>query len=231
MGEGLQFLDIIFFAMIAGFIFLRLRGVLGKRTGNEPRRPNPYTSPSEAKRGNEKDASLPDLGRREQATHQAEARDDGPAVTGPAGNGLAAIRRADPRFDVNNFLADARSAYDMIIAAFAKGDRETLRMLLSDEVFENFQQAVGERETAGHRLETEIAKVLGTEIAEATLQGKTAEITVKYVSGMISVLRDEQGEVVGETPREREVIDYWTYARELNARDPNWILVATRSES
>ncbi|MBM3490886.1 MAG: Tim44 domain-containing protein [Alphaproteobacteria bacterium] len=230
MGEGLHFLDIIFFAMIAGFIFLRLRGVLGKRTGNERHRPNPYTGPGEGKRAEDKVVALPDLDRRDQATRQAEARAE-PAASGPADQALAAIRRADQRFQAGEFLSGARAAYEMIIEAFAKGDRASLRTLLSDEVFANFEQAIAERESARHQLKTKIVKVHGAEIEEASLHGRTAEITVKYVSGMVSVLRDEHGNVVGDPPREREVTDYWTYARETNARDPNWLLVATRSES
>jgi predicted lipid-binding transport protein (Tim44 family) len=230
MGEGLQFLDIIFFAMIAGFIFLRLRGVLGKRTGNERQRPNPYTGPSEAKRAEDKVVPLPDRARRDQATRQAETETEGLA-TGPAAVGLAAIRRADANFNASEFVSGARAAYEMIIEAFAKGDRQTLRTLLSDEVLDNFERAIVERENAGHHLETKIVKVYGTEIVEAALHGRTAEVTVKYVSGMVSVLRDEHGQVVGDSPREREVTDFWTYARETDARDPNWLLIATRSAS
>ena len=119
----------------------------------------------------------------------------------------------------------------MIVAAFAQGDRQTLRGLLNDEVYENFEAAISEREEAHQQLETTITSIKSTDIVDARLNGKIAEVTVKFVIDMISVLKDDKGEPVGTPAHEREVTDIWSFARDTGTRDPNWMLVATSSEN
>lgn len=229
MGDGIQFLDIIFFAMVAGFIFLRLRSVLGRRTGHERRRPDGFGLGPRPERAEDNVVALPDRAGRPGPKSEAEAKLW--AEDSPVGAGLTQIKIADHRFEPASFLEGAKQAYEMIVAAFAKGDRETLRMLLADEVYENFVTAIDERERQGHSLETTITAIKRADIAEARLEGKTAEVTVKFVSDMVSVTKDAQGELVGGPGREREVTDVWTFARDTTAKDPNWALVATRSEN
>jgi predicted lipid-binding transport protein (Tim44 family) len=228
MGDGIQFLDIIFFAMVAGFIFLRLRSVLGRRTGNERHRPDAFGVGRPAERSEEA-VALPDRTGKPAARIEAEGKSW--MDNSPAGAGLTQIKIADRRFDPAVFLEGAKQAYEMIVAAFAKGDRETLRMLLADDVHDNFISAIEERERQGQTLETTITAIKSADIAEARLDGKQAEITVKFVSDMVSVARDAQGEPVGGPGREREVTDIWSFGRDLSSKDPNWLLIATRSES
>ena len=225
MGDGgLQFLDIIFFAMVAGFIFLRLRSVLGRRTGNE--RP-PRTGP----------ASRPDQ-RDDKVVAMPQRRDAPPPppltqkLTGNAevDEGLRAIIAADASFRLEEFVQGARSAYEMIVAAFAEGDRDTLKMLLSDEVYGNFVAAIDDREAQKQTMQTSITAVRGTDVIAAGMDGSLAEVTVKFVSEMVSATKDEEGNFVGGVPREREVTDIWTFQHDTRSADPNWVLVETRSE-
>lgn len=228
MSDGIGILDIVLVAMVAGFIFLRLRGLLGRRTGHERQRTDPYrlqeggedglATPSERERQAERDKS-----REAEAALWAE--------DSPFGAGLTQIKIADHGFEPGGFLEGGRAAYDMIVTAFARGDRATLRGLLSDEVYENFETAITERESQHQRLETTITQIKSADIVDARMNRATAEITVKFVSDMVSVLRDDKGENVGGAPQEREVTDIWTFARDTGKRDPNWLLIATSSEN
>ena len=221
MGEFPHYFDIILFAMVAGFLVLRLRSVLGRRTGNERRR-NPLMGRSETPRDN-----LVSLANRRPATEP-------PAATAPAADaaaaGLARIHGADPGFDAAQFLEGARAAFEMIVAAFATGDKQRLRPLLSDDVFNPFAAAIDERAAARERLETRILQLKQLEIAEAELAGRTARVVVKFVTDQIHVLRAHDGSVVdGDPDRPIEKTDFWTFTRDTGSSDPNWVLVATAS--
>lgn len=232
MDEGLQFLDIIFFAMVAGFIFLRLRSVLGRRTGEE--RPPPEAQRNmEDKRSDDSNnvIAMPD---RAVSPPKAEERPD--PIDEWQGDesvkdGLRNIVKADGSFEPTYFLDGARQAYEMIVMAFAAGDRDTLQNLLSEDVFADFAAAVSEREESGNQMDTRITQIDSTDIIEADMNGRVAEVTVKFVSEMISVIKDGDGEVVGEPPREQTVTDIWTFARDTSSRDPNWHLIETSSEA
>jgi len=228
MSDGIGFLDIVLVAMVAGVIFLRLRSVLGRRTGHERQRPDPYRL---AEGAEENVVKLPGHEPKEADDKGREAEAALWAEDSPVGTGLTQIKIADHRFEPARFVEGARTAYDMIVTAFARGDREALRGLLNDEVFENFANAIDERETQQQRLETTITAIKSADIVDARMNGRVAEITVKFVSDMISVLRNEQGENVGGAPQEREVTDIWTFARDTSSRDPNWLLIATSSEN
>lgn len=213
MGDGIPYLDIVFFAMVAGFILLRLRAVLGRRTGTE-KPPQPVPTPAR----DDKVIALPDRDRlREAAAGGAEQ---------PAG--IAAVRRADPRFSPDEFLTGARAAYEMIVMAFAAGDTESLKPLLSDAVYQGFAQAIGARKQAGQVMQTTLVGIKEATLAEAALLGRTAEVTVRFVAELINVTRDAQGKVVdGDPAAVKSVTDLWTFARDTGARDPNWQLVRT----
>jgi predicted lipid-binding transport protein (Tim44 family) len=216
MGD-FQFIDIVFFAMVALFLVLRLRNVLGKRTGAEQRRGDPFakapTPPPS--RPSDNVIALPDR------APDAQSPD-------PVAQGVAQIRAADPRFDPQAFLGGARAAFEMIIAAFSAGDRAALRPLLSDEVYENFAREIAAREREGQKLESKVERVRGADIVEARLDGRTANVTVKFTSDQVNVLRDRNGEALpGQSPAPAEVVDLWTFVRNIRAGDPNWTLVAT----
>ena len=236
MGEG-HFLDILFLAMVAGFIFFRLRKVLGRRTGNE-RRPSERTSDQADDRQGDDDkvVSLPDRGniRHDDNDFQVEAEEEASlwAEDSPVGAGLTQIKLANHDFEPAAFADGAKSAYEMIVGAFASGDRDSLRNLLSDQVYENFVGAIEDREDRGHTLETKIVAINGAEIVEAEMKDKIAEVTVKFVSEMISVNRDEDGENLPDQPDgSHEVTDIWTFARDTRNRDPNWQLIETHGEN
>jgi predicted lipid-binding transport protein (Tim44 family) len=200
--------------------------VLGRRTGHERQRPDVF-----GRRGRdteEKVVALPDR-KREAPPPPPDAAIK---LTGnrEVDDGLRAIIAADRRFRLDEFMRGARAAYEMVVTAFAQGDRETLRMLLSDEVYGNFEAAIAEREAKHQTMQTSITAVRETEIVGAELVDGMAEVTVKFVSEMVSVTKDAEGNAVGGPPRPREVTDIWSFAREAKSSDPNWVLIETRSE-
>lgn len=223
MGSGFQFVDIIFFALVAAFIILRLRSVLGRRTGNE-RRHDPFAKPPTKEK-----AAEPAV---ESQRGEVVTLPRRPAVEPTPGSPLAAaltqIKVADPAFDEATFETGARAAFEFIVAAFAAGERDKLRPLLNDEVYENFESAISAREAAGQKQETTLVRVKSADIADARMEGPTAFITVKYVTEQINATRGADGAVVeGNPDRITDVTDIWTYARNTRSDDPNWVLVAT----
>ena len=221
MGE-FQYFDIILFAMVAGFLVLRLRSVLGRRTGNERRRD---LFPRRATPAADKVATLVEPDKR-------VARSAGDAAPADVvAEGLNRIRRADPSFDPTQFIEGARTAFEMIVAAFAKGEKAELRPLLSDEVFRRFAMAIDERVAAKEALETQIERLDSVDIGEAELVARTAQVTLKLVSHQVNVTRAMDGSIVEGSPGQPvEKTDYWTFARDTRSTNPNWVLVATSSD-
>jgi predicted lipid-binding transport protein (Tim44 family) len=225
MGD-LQYFDIILFAMIAAFLVLRLRSVLGKRTGNErrrdlfPRRPAPIPEKPSADK-----VAIPDTADKVTPVSAIAAKS-----SDTLDEGVSRIRRADPAFDPAHFLEGAKLAFEMIVTAFAKGDKAALRPLLSDEVFGPFAQTIDERAAAKETVETRDLKLDEAEIVEADMAGRTARVTVKLVSHQLSVTLAMDGSIVdGDPDHPVEKTDYWTFARDTRSSDPNWSLVATSS--
>jgi predicted lipid-binding transport protein (Tim44 family) len=245
MGD-FQFLDIILFAAIAGFFVLRLRNVLGKRTGHQ-KPPGQGYDPFAKRRGEESEEDkvipLPDRAHSGKGEEQAgagaageEAAEEAPGraaaaeAAGPLGAGLTQIKLADKTFDEDQFLAGARTAFEMTVAAYAEGDTKTLRPLLANDVYDDFAGAIQERQTAGQALETTLVGIKEATMVEAEMQGRTAFVTIKFVSEQINVLRDKDGKIVDGDPNQVTTItDLWTFARNTRSRDPNWTLVATQS--
>ena len=227
----------IIFLALAVFIFLRLRSVLGQRTGRERRRYDPYSA-RDAVRGATNDNVVPLPGRAAadapqklpEAGERAE-RWKGIAEPGSVvAAGLDAIAREDKTFDVKHFLTGARAAYEMIVLAYAEGDRRALRNLLSREVYEGFEAAIRERESRGEAVETRFVAIDTSDIMAAEVRGRAAQITIRFVSQLISVTRDKAEKVIEGNPEKvTEVTDVWTFARDLSSRDPNWKLVATEA--
>jgi len=222
MGDGFVFVEILIFAMIAAFLVYRLRSVLGRRTGEERQRPNPFTA-----RPNNQPDNVVAMPNRERPVPNAAPSPDEPVSLATA---LEQIKAADPSFDEKYFLQGARGAFQMIVEAFAKGDTATLRPLLSDEVYDNFARAVRERQAAGETLETRIETITDADVVEARMDGRTALVTVKFVSEQMNVVRNSAGAVVDGDPNAVvEAVDVWTFARNTRASDPNWSLVETRT--
>jgi predicted lipid-binding transport protein (Tim44 family) len=231
----------LLFLVLAVVIFIRLRNVLGRRTGNERRPFDPYSAPDQKRPGapktNEPVVALPRgrSGPVAEATvpsvEDIEARLGGLAPKdSPLAGQLTQLMRADPSFDPGHFLDGAKTAYEMIVMSFADGDETSLKQLLSTEVFEGFESAIRERETRGERVEANLVGIDKADIIESDVKNRTAYVTVKFVSELNSVTRDAEGDVVeGDPKKVREVTDIWTFARDITSKNPNWKLVATES--
>lgn len=248
------FVDIytLIFLVLAVVIFFKLRSVLGQRTGTERPPFDPFArrkartaddKPAEgevidvkpASSGAEND-NVVALPRPEGAASPAAGAATDERITAvvpadsPAAAGLASILLADASFDPRQFLDGARSAYEIIITAFARGDRKALKPLLGRDVYEGFAGAIDERERRGETVEFNFVGIDKAEIVEAVLKDRTAQVTVRFGSKLVSVTRDKGGEVVdGDPIAVADVTDIWTFARDVTSRDPNWALVATET--
>jgi predicted lipid-binding transport protein (Tim44 family) len=233
------------YAAIAVVIFVQLYRVLGKRTGSERPPYDPYSArdtlrPSTSERPSTNDnvvalpgrvAEPPPKPPVEVAAVPAADRWSGLADPGsPVAAGLDAIAREDKSFDGKHFIAGARAAYEMIVTVYAEGDRRTLKNLLSRDVYDGFEAAIRERETKGETAESRFVSIDKSDIADAELRGRTAQVTIRFVSQLVSVTRDREGAVIDGSPEKvTDVTDVWTFARDLSSRDPNWKLVATEA--
>lgn len=233
MGETFDIYTLLFL-VLAVVIILRLRSVLGQKRG--PERPYevardtrqagkdkviPMTRSEPLSRSAADKASIEDAERR--------VRDFLPAAN-PATEGLLSIVRQDQAFDPKHFLNGAKSAYETVVTAFAEGNRKLLKQLLSRDVFDGFVGAISEREGRGEAVDTNFVGIDRTDIIEAELKNRTARVTVKFVSQLITSIRNRGGEIIDGDPKQiREVTDIWTFAREVTSGDPNWKIVATQA--
>lgn len=220
-----QLLGILLLAMVAGIILFRLYTVLGRRTGNE-REPQDRLRRIEAGAAQpaaENALALPD--RATASPQQSEERD------GVAG-ALAAISRADRTFEANHFLEGAREAYRQVVTAFAARDRDSLRPLLSDEVYSAFDAEIRTHEERHETVKYALIGFSEVSIVHAELKGRIAEVTVHFAAQFVSSTTDANGLVVeGDAKAVRDVVDIWTFDRDTRSSDPNWTLVATASGS
>jgi len=227
----------IIFLALAVFIFLRLRSVLGQRTGRERPPYDPYSARDAVRPAptNDKVVTLP--GRPTEAAAKpveeaapAERWKDVAEPGSALAAGLDVIAAQDPSFDAKHFLAGARAAYEMVVTAFAEGDRRTLKNLLSRDVYDGFETAIREREARGETAETRFVSIDKADITGAEVRGRSAQVTVRFVSQIVSVTRDKSGAVIEGSPdKVTDVTDVWTFARDVTSRDPNWKLVATEA--
>jgi predicted lipid-binding transport protein (Tim44 family) len=215
-------LDIIILAMVAGFVALRLYSVLGRHTGNE----QPSEKPFNISDLISKKADQPAAASGESPAQVMDLHPD-PALT----EMLAGVVDVDRQFDAQQFLHGAGGAYEMIIEAFAEGDSAMLEPLLGDDVRAGFISAIDARVDAGQTMETQVVDILSTDIIDASVENKVAEITVRFKAEIVSALRDSEDRIIDGNPSDVEVIsDVWTFARDTKSRDPNWLLVATERE-
>jgi len=231
MGESFQFIDIIFFAMIAAFLVLRLRSVLGRRDGHEGTPPETLDRTGLAEQNDNNVVPL-----RGPDDSDAEHNDgDDVNFEGEKGNdpldiGLNEIRALDPSFSTQEFISGGRIAFELILGSYAAGNSDALKPLLSNDVFANFDQAIREREKAGETMEETLIGIKTADVVEAYMEESSAYITLKFISEQVHAIRDKDGEVVDGDPNVvTEVVDFWTFSHDMRSRDPNWILVATRS--
>ena len=229
----------LIFIVLAVFVIWRLRSVLGQKTGNEQppfdplsRRDAPLRPGNGPAEPDHNVVRLPGAnGPRPAADVPPAERWKGIAEPGtPLAQTLDGIARIESDFNAAEFLEGAKAAYEMIVTAFAQGDRKTLKDLLSRDVYEGFERAIGERERRGETVETTFVSIDKAEMAGAELQGKNAQVVVRFLSKLITATRDASGTVVDGSPEAvADVTDVWTFARTLGSRDPNWLLVATEA--
>ena len=234
MGNGFQFIDIILFAMIAAFLILRLRSVLGRRDGHEGGYQDPVKADPSEERPDDNIVQIPGRSNDEYAEPETVAVESGLAEDGHNDEtlmgGIADLSAADPNFNVEDFLVGARVAFEMILGAYASGDRGTLENLLSPEVYDNFRSAIDDREAAGQEMEETLVGIRSADIVEAYIDGSDSYVTTKFLSEQVHVLRNSDGDVIEGSPNQvTDVVDFWTFARDTGSNDPNWYLVATRS--
>jgi predicted lipid-binding transport protein (Tim44 family) len=237
MQDSLDVTTIIFLAL-AAFVIWRLRSVLGQKTGREQppvmRRepPPPRQEPGSPESGNV--VRLPGaVAGRANGSGADLAPDRWKGVAEPGSRvaeGLDEIAKVEPEFDARGFLEGAKMAYEMIVTAFAQGDRKTLKNLLSRDVYEGFERAIGEREKRGEKAETTFVSIDKAEIVGVEVRNQVAHMMVRFVSQLITATRNAEGAVVDGSPEAVvEVTDVWTFARPIGSRDPNWQLVATEA--
>ena len=220
-------LDLLLFAAIAAFLVFRLRNVLGRRMGND-RSPfgsgeNSEDKPqvSEENANGQNVVALPDRQSEDPFIDQSQ---------GEFGENLRKIRKADSSFNSSAFVEGSRAAFEIIITSYANGDSESLRPLLSDEVYDKFSGAISARAANGQVIEMTLVGIQSREIIEASMDGSVAFVTNKFVTEQIEVTKDLAGEVVdGDPVRVTTVTDIWTFARNTRSRNPNWTLVATEA--
>lgn len=214
-------LEIVILAMIAAFLGLRLYSVLGRRAEHEEE-----SVPQRFDTGDTQPARSPDARQAAQPAPQRAIELEGvmPAVE----RGIREIANADRNFDIGQFMEGAKGAYEMVLEAFWDGDRETLRDLCDDDVYDGFVSAIDAREAAGHKLENKLIRIEETRIHSASMDNRMARIAVLFVADIATVTRDSDGNVVaGSLDDAIESRDVWTFSRNVGSSDPNWVLDET----
>lgn len=248
MDDSVTLLNLILMAIAVG-IFIKLRSVLGRRTGNERPPFDPYSASEEA-RDNDKVVVLAPRKREQPDVEAAEGDTFGAYPNRPPyvvedtteeriGKAPASLKQilteiaiADRQFELDGFMSGARMAYEMIVTAYAAGDRRKLEPLLSADVFKSFEAAIGEREKLAQTIEQSFIGINRAELVDARLSGHIARLTIKFVSELTSATKNAEGAVIsGDPVTVRTVTDYWTFERDVKSRDPNWRLVATGSDN
>ena len=240
-----EFFDIptLIVIAIAIFVLFRLRSVLGTRTGNERpplqrAQPNPQNKPAPAPAVDDNvtpirgTVPLPDSDatrRTVKLEAEVEQLSHGDAAVAA---GLKAIGEADQTFSPKLFLEGAKQAYEMIVTAFATGDRKTLKTLLEKEVYDGFEKAIIDREAADRKIDFTFVGLPKIEIAEAELDKRDARVAIKFTAEVVQATKDKDGTIVdGDAEKVQTIADEWTFARSPKSRDPNWRLVATNQLS
>jgi predicted lipid-binding transport protein (Tim44 family) len=220
---------------LAIVVLYRLRQVLGTRTGRERTPLERQREVAAAKPGEENVVQMrprpilqtnEDL-ERQQRKLEAEIAQFSHGDDKVAG-GLRAIAEADPGFSPKSFMEGAKAAYEMIVTAFASGDRQTLKNLLEKDVFDGFEKVIKDREAAGRKVDFTFVGLPRIEISEAELDKRNANITIRFHAEVVSATRDKDGTLIeGNADQVSNIADEWTFARSPKSRDPNWKLVAT----
>jgi predicted lipid-binding transport protein (Tim44 family) len=222
----------LFFLVAAVLIFFQLRSVLGRRTGHEKPPFDPFAQ-RDLKGPARDDGKVVTLPRRDEITgdERFTAVDAYAPAGTPLNDQLRELLGHDPSFNPKEFLNGAKIAYEMIVMAYADGDRKTLKGLLSREVFDGFESAIADRESRGETVKSTFVGIEKAEITHASARDNEEQVTVRIVSQLITATFDKDGTMVdGDSEAVSEVNDVWTFARDVRSRDPNWKLIATEAE-
>jgi predicted lipid-binding transport protein (Tim44 family) len=220
MDSGFSYGDIIVIGAIAAFILLRYRAMLGERSERDDSvRPTPATMSDF-----ERVIQLPST----RLPPPSEKKEELAAQYGSLAEQFIAMRGIDREFAPDEFLQGARMAYEMVITAFSKGDRDTLKLLLSDTIYAKFDAALKEGENSGHRADTTLVAISKATFLDASLKGNTATITVDFLSEQIHLIRDKEGTIIeGNVSQHDHVEDRWVFTRNLSSSNPNWKIIET----
>lgn len=226
--------DILLYALVAAGLVLWLRNILGTRHGDERQRPNPFSmeetkaerKPTDTPKrsGDQQPVAMFDIEVEEEPLPRNVEIDNKTAE-----NGLEEISRAEKNFDLIHFVTGAQDAFALIVEAFAVGDREILKSLLAKNVYNAFDGAIKQRESNGQSVSTEIHAVRKAKILDAQVQNKMAFITIEFTADETCIVRDKDGEIVeGDPDRITEMVDIWTFGRQIKSKDPRWLVYETR---
>lgn len=223
MSEGVAYADLIILALIAGFILLRLRSVLGQKNGDETdfmAKMKPMADIAEpVVQVSDRSLKKP----KEETDDYLNTLKDSHIIAA-----MAAIKAKDPQFSAGWFLNGAHHAFEMVFEAFNKGDKQTLQMLLSDTMYQQFLEEIEAREKQDNKTESTLVSIESKDIAAAAVKGSMAQVTVKFVSEQIHVVRSRQGEIVEGNPSQlSRVEDEWVFERDLGSKNPNWKIIET----
>ena len=225
----------LFFFVVAVIVFIQLRGVLGKRTGHEKDHHHRQREINDMYSGPEDDSNVVTLPRRDDAEEPINKylNVDSYAEPGtPLNDQLRNVIQADPNFAPKQFVDGAKMAYEMIVTAFAYGNRKELKNLLSRDVYDSYVAAINERESRKETVRFDFVGVDKAEIVQAEVVGRDVNVTVRLVSQIISATLDSGEDVIeGDLEEVAEVIDIWTFSRDVKSRDPNWRLVASEPDN
>ena len=203
MNEAIQYMDIIFLAVVAGIVLLRLRSVLGKRTGSEKKDPNPYSY--------------------DQPVNQSSDITKPKKVTKQTNN--------SQWFDNDDFVNGAKGAYETILTNFENGNTEELRPLLVDDVFKSFTDVINQRKKDDEQVEFSFIGIQSAEIIYKDLNTIPMEVTVRFVSEMITCIKNNKDEVIsGSLNQIQKITDVWTFAKYKNKKNSNWLLQTTSAD-
>jgi len=221
MSDSMQIIEIVFLAMLAGFVALRLVSVLGRRTGNE-KPAGDMVSGSDSARDNAP-AGAPDP-QRGAVLHMPSD------ISAQTRQGLEDIAQADGRFDAQQFLEGSRAAYRMILEAFWNDDLDSVKPFVADHVLEQFRRAIDARKAEGLVLDNRLISIDRSALVDATLSAAMAEVTVRFDATLAAVTRDSEGKVIAGSETDAvKTHDVWTFSRHTRSPDPNWLLTATDS--
>jgi predicted lipid-binding transport protein (Tim44 family) len=227
-------IDIIVFALVAAILLVRLWSVFGRRNDDDVQRPNPFTTPGPTAVNDEGDVpfTLARGGKTAETPVTPEAMPGLPQIAAPLSllGALAQVKQLDPTFDEKELLRTARTIFTDTVTGFGKGDLAGVARYLAPSVLANFDAAVKARQAAGETLESRIVRLRDAETAAAETRDDRTLITVRFSSEQENILRDKNGAVLHGAPgKSEEIIDLWTFARDIKSANPDWLLVETRS--